>query len=339
MRTDVELVDFRSESRDGIVEATVLLPPGFAPGRDFPLLISLHGGSRDRHQLAEQVEMYDQLFATGVLPPAVVVSFSAGAVSWFLGWETFVVEELPALVEDHYDVVVDRKKIALTGISMGGSGTLMIGLENPERFCCIAAMAPAVEASTDLGPRGTRASWWRTQEALESLWGAPVDVEQWLRDNPASIVQRNADRIRTSGVEIYLEAGDRDCMMLQDGAEFLHRLLWDHDIRHEYHLVRWADHVGESIAARYRELHDFIGAAFTGRRVEPNDLPLTNDEQRLLDWFVGGGLEAGEPQPVTVAADDSRAATMMTRMMAALREAVDDPDMARAYARLEMPRG
>src|SRR5262245_6174793 len=40
--------------------------------------------------------------------------------------------------------------------------------------------------------------------------------------------------------------------------EFLHRLLWDHKISHEYHLVRGADHVGRTIRPRAMEALAFL---------------------------------------------------------------------------------
>ena len=48
----------------------------------------------------------------------------------------------------------------------------------------------------------------------------------------------------------------------------MHRVLWDHDIRHEYHLVRWADHIGASIGARPIEVHRFLAGALAAGRSE-----------------------------------------------------------------------
>ena len=61
--------------------------------------------------------------------------------------------------------------------------------------------------------------------------------------NPASIVNDNSANIRESNLKIYIDVGDKDCLNLHDGAEFLHRILWDHGIEHEYHLIHGADHV------------------------------------------------------------------------------------------------
>src|SRR5271156_5002358 len=39
-----------------------------------------------------------------------------------------------------------------------------------------------------------------------------------------------------------------------DGAEFLHRVLWELDLSHEYHLVRSADHGGLTMRPRLRAM-------------------------------------------------------------------------------------
>ena len=60
---------------------------------------------------------------------------------------------------------------------------------------------------------------------------------------------------------IYIEAGDDDFINVHDGAEFLHRVLWDLDISHEYRLTRGADHVGPTMIPRMREMYLWLASA------------------------------------------------------------------------------
>ena len=71
---------------------------------------------------------------------------------------------------------------------------------------------------------------------------SPSRYRRW---NPASIATDNAAAIRASGLKIFFDCGDNDYLNLHDGAEFLHRVLWDHGIQHEYRLVHGADHLGQ----------------------------------------------------------------------------------------------
>ena len=63
------------------------------------------------------------------------------------------------------------------------------------------------------------------------------------------------------GLSIYLEVGDQDLLLLylDQGTEFVHRVLFDAGISHEYRLVKGADHVGASVGPRFLDALSFIG--------------------------------------------------------------------------------
>jgi S-formylglutathione hydrolase len=95
----------------------------------------------------------------------------------------------------------------------------------------------------------------------EELIGPARDARIVEANNPANRARANAAAIRESGLSIYLEAGDDDLVNAHDGAEFLHRVLWDLDIAHEYHVLRGADHVGATILPRMRAAYEWLGRA------------------------------------------------------------------------------
>lgn len=53
--------------------------------------------------------------------------------------DTYITEELPALIQAHFPV---QDKAAIMGHSMGGHGALVLGLRNRERYTSISAFAP-----------------------------------------------------------------------------------------------------------------------------------------------------------------------------------------------------
>jgi S-formylglutathione hydrolase len=55
---------------------------------------------------------------------------------------SYVTEELPAVLAEHFPVDLDRQGIM--GHSMGGHGALTIALKNPKRFRAVSAFAPIV---------------------------------------------------------------------------------------------------------------------------------------------------------------------------------------------------
>ncbi|MEM7017973.1 MAG: alpha/beta hydrolase-fold protein, partial [Pseudomonadota bacterium] len=319
-----ELHDLDSKVMGANVPMSVVLPPDFQRGEELPLLINLHGGGGDRTFMTASLPIWQALWDSGDIPPLVMVSFSSGPGSWYGGaWEEFVVDELPQWAHEKYGASLEPAKTVMTGISMGGYGSLKIGFKHPNRFRAIAPMEPAIEPSLERMPNFQRNTWYRMPPMEEAVWGSPVDEAAWLADNPATLADHNADVIRASGMEIYLEVGDKDYINLHDGAEFMHRVLWDRDIRHEYHLVRWADHVGVSMARRIAEAHRFLAAALAGGLEEPIDLPLNEEEQAYLNWVNSGAMATGEPPPsedFNMMADPVRAPSIHRHIWDPLRD-------------------
>ena len=84
--------------------------------------------------------------------------------------ETYVRDELPALVAAHFPVDLGRQGIF--GHSMGGHGALTLALKHPERFRSCSAFAPIVQPSTSFWSRpalekylGTDETAWRPYDA------------------------------------------------------------------------------------------------------------------------------------------------------------------------------
>ena len=101
--------------------------------------------------------------------------------------------------------------------------------------------------------------------------------------------------IIASGLQVYFEAGDRDMFHLDEGAEFLHRVMWDHGVDHEYRLVRGADHLGRTVPARMRD-----ALAFLTRQVldpPPPDDSFAAARRMIGAMKVAAGVDDSQPRP------------------------------------------
>jgi S-formylglutathione hydrolase len=81
---------------------------------------------------------------------------------------------------------------------------------------------------------------------------------------------------------IYIDAADRACLNAHDGAEFLHRVLWDLDLSHEYHLVRDADHGGPTMRPRLRAMLAWFGPLWNPKLTD------AAVEQSATGWLQAG---------------------------------------------------
>lgn len=249
----------------GPVEFNVLLPDGYETSKDpMPLLLFLHGGGGDRGFLNRMRATIDDMWKAGTLPKMVIVTPSAGR-SFYMDykdgsqkWESFIIGPFLEHLRQTYKVTRERQGTLLFGISMGGLGGLRLGFKYPDKFEALAVLEPGIDPALKWKDVKPRNRFWRGDVLMESIFGKPFDADYWEKNNPASIAVANADKIRASGLSIYLDVGDEDSFNLHEAAEFMHRVLWDYKIPHEYHLVRGADHVGRTIRPRTTEALEFL---------------------------------------------------------------------------------
>jgi len=130
--------EFRITKTVGL-DYLLYLPPDYNvdTGKRWPFILFLHG-SGERGSDLERVKLHGlpKKLADGADLPFVIASPQCPADSYWL----LHLDDLKALVEDLTErYVVDRRRIYLTGLSMGGTGAWMLGAAFPEWF---AAMAP-----------------------------------------------------------------------------------------------------------------------------------------------------------------------------------------------------
>src|SRR5690606_16056023 len=141
-------------------DVTVYLPPSYAtnPDKRFPVLYMLHGftdtdsqwfGWED-HWINLQT-VVEQSLAEGLSKEMIVVMPNAYnrfkgsmyASSATVGdWETFVAKELVGHIDANYRTLANKNSRGLAGHSMGGYGTLRLGMKYPEVFSSIYALSP-----------------------------------------------------------------------------------------------------------------------------------------------------------------------------------------------------
>lgn len=250
----------------GSVEYAALTPPN--PGSSpLALVLLLHGGNGSRELLPQMRPAIEQAWADGRLAPSVVVTPSCRR-SFYMNyrdgserWEDVVLGPIVDAARREFGATDDAAKTAVAGISMGGMGALRLAFKHPDRFAAVAAMEPGIEPALSFREIQLEDRFWRDDALFEQIYGAPVDEEYWAANNPANIVVADPARLRDSGLAIALECGDLDSFGLHRGTEFLHRVLFDHGVPHDYHLVRGADHLGRSLGRRFAHALDFLGVA------------------------------------------------------------------------------
>ena len=129
------------------------------PKKKWPLVLFLHGaGERGDNLELVKVHGPPKLIEQGQQFPFIVVAPQCPADAW---WQP---EKLAALLDDvEHRYRVDKRRIYVTGISMGGFGTWLLALSYPRRFAAIAPICGGGERIAVLLPDPKK------KEALKSL--------------------------------------------------------------------------------------------------------------------------------------------------------------------------
>lgn len=261
-QTLLQTGSFTSKSTGTRVEYKTLVPVLSEPHQTLPLILHLHGALSSAASLDAAREHYAQSWATGALPPAVVVCASTPTQDGYYidhangpQWETLIAEELPNHLADAFGPFGSQ---AVFGVSMGGYGALKLALRRPHRFCAVAALCPVVfpgETAATVPVRN-----------LPSLLGdmnaaMGADAETYRFNSVHDLIQRSTETLRDGTPALFFDCGDADEFHLHDGAAYLDQFLTARSIPHEFRSVPGATHAGESMPDRMDAALTFLGAA------------------------------------------------------------------------------
>jgi S-formylglutathione hydrolase len=291
--------NLEGDSADRMV--SVYLPPSYAkdPKRRYPVLYLLHGytdsdarwfGLMGKHFLSVQAAV-DKAYANGARELIIVMpdAFTKYAGSMYSSsvttgdWETFVTRDLVAYVDKHYRTIAKPASRGLAGHSMGGYGTVRLGMKHPGIFsslyalspCCMGAnlqpdadtMAQAASAKTPeqfnalgFGPKAmiaSAAAWSPNPRTppyfdLPIVDGKPVPdtIAKWAANAPLAMVHQYIPNLKTYDA-IAVDAGDRDTGIAATVKD-LDQILTGYGVKHvaEIYGGDHVDHIGERLETK-----------------------------------------------------------------------------------------
>ena len=150
----------------------IYLPPGYASNSNqrYPVVYLLHGYSLTAERwmdFTRMSEVADRSIAAGTMKEMILVSPDGytkhGGSMWSSSptigdWETYIAEDLVGYVDKSYRTIAARESRGLAGHSMGGYGTLRIGMKRPDVFSSMYPMSSCCVIDANLtGGRGRAA--------------------------------------------------------------------------------------------------------------------------------------------------------------------------------------
>jgi len=295
----VETIKVHSPSVAGNLEGNsadrdviVVLPPSYGkdPKRRYPVVYFLHGFTATAERYNEMTKFGEALTAEATKGHEMIVvvpdSYTRHGGSMYSNspttgnFEGFIARDLVAYVDGHYRTLVRRDARGLAGHSMGGYGTLKIGMKYPEVFSSLYAMSACCLAANPMTPeRGKQLEALSPEEALKGDFGvramfasaaawspapdkAPLYLElptrdgelqmrifsQWAANAPTTMVPQYLPSLRAMKA-VALDVGDKDNLL--PANEEMDRTLTRFGVSHSFQVYE-GDHVNR-VAIRFKD--------------------------------------------------------------------------------------
>ncbi len=251
------------------VNYTIYLPPDYGISqRRYPVVYLLHGFSDNDMgwiQFGEANMTADQAIANRDIPPMIIV-MPDGGVTWYTDdykgkepWAEMFVKEFIPYIDATYRTRPKKEFRGISGLSMGGYGSLHTAMRNTDMFVACAAFSSGVIPKE----RVTKMPEKQYKSYFKSIFGDKLVGEDrfnkhWMAFDPLSLLE-TVPIEKLKSVRWYLDCGDDD--FLYHGNSALHVKMRDKELPHEYR-VRDGAHSWSYWRSGLKDALVFIGKSF-----------------------------------------------------------------------------
>ncbi len=237
-------LSIQSKVLDQKISYSVMLPGSYhIDSKEYPVIYLLHGfgGNHeswlDRCYIAQLVDSLLQVRDIGefiyVMPDAKNSYYINNYDSSFQ-YHDFFIKELVPTIDSLFRTKKQKEFRTLFGLSMGGFGSIILAIKNPELFGSVIALSPAV----------------RNQLIFENLpqhsyeryfgpvYGAGLESDQritlhWKENSPYVLID-STNAKQYMGINWYIDCGLFDSLL--PASEGFHQLLLQYNVPHEFHV-------------------------------------------------------------------------------------------------------
>jgi enterochelin esterase-like enzyme len=238
----LEGLHFSSSILGRDVNYAVYLPPDYSTSsRRYPVVYLLHGYTDDESawiQFGEVNLAADQAIAARDIPP-MIIAMPDGGVSFYVNdyenkvrYEDMFIQEFIPHIDGAYRTRPKKEFRGISGLSMGGWGSLVQAMRHSDLFAACAAFSAAVWTDEDFIAMDEKAYGLTIGRLLgPKLAGKDRLTPHYLAHNPLELAKTlSIDALKK--VRYYIDCGDDD--FLFKGNSALHVIFTERKIPHEF---------------------------------------------------------------------------------------------------------
>jgi len=232
----VDTIEVFSSSMQKMLKASVVKPSAYSStGQRFPTIYLLHGGSGSFSDWHQKVTKENLLIDLANQYQVLIITPGVGPASYYFDsptmdsvrYETFISKELIPYIDQQYRTIDKREARAITGLSMGGHGALMISAKHPEQFIAAGSMSGVMNIDTDLWTVNDEFRKLR-KEAQKAMLGKIQYQSPFSEYTAVGLV----DRMKENGIALLIDCGVDDFLIYTNRQ--IHQLLLENGTPHEY---------------------------------------------------------------------------------------------------------
>lgn len=220
----VDTIQVFSASMNKNIKTCVIVPDNYKKSKKkFPVVYLLHGYSgnyatwvKSFKEVSQQVDRY------GFIAIGVDGNYS----SWYFNspidptfkYETYIIDELVPFIDKKYKTIASREGRAISGLSMGGHGSLYLSLKHQDVFGAAGSMSGGV----DIRPFSEK---WDIKNRLGAITDFP---ENWEKNTVVNLIELN----QNNNLKLIIDCGVDDFFI--DVNRELHQKMLALKIDHDY---------------------------------------------------------------------------------------------------------
>ena len=220
----VDTIQVFSASMNKNIKTCVIVPDNYKKSKKkFPVVYLLHGYSGNYGTWVKSFkEVLQQVDRYGFIAIGVDGNYS----SWYFDspidptfkYETYIIDELVPFIDKKYKTIASREGRAISGLSMGGHGSLYLSLKHQDVFGAAGSMSGGV----DIRPFSEK---WDIKNRLGAITDFP---ENWEKNTVVNLIELN----QNNNLKLIIDCGVDDFFI--DVNRELHQKMLALKIDHDY---------------------------------------------------------------------------------------------------------
>lgn len=232
----VDTIQVYSQAMDKYLKAAVVKPDSYSEAEKvFPSVYLLHGGSGSFSDWHQKVTQENLLLDLANQYQVLIITPGVGPASYYydsplldsVKYETYFIKELIPFIDQNYRTFNKREARAITGLSMGGHGAMMLSAKNPELFIAAGSMSGVMNIDTDLWKTGP--SLREERKAAQQVMLGNIQYKSPFSEYTAVGLVK---RMKENGIALLIDCGVDDFLIATNRQ--IHQLLLENGTPHEY---------------------------------------------------------------------------------------------------------